>query len=107
MLKSIESFRDQWLKDFFLYGKATGHIPKAIETSLARKLDILNAATIVNDLRSPPGNRYENLQPPLKGYSAVRINEKYRLIFIWKDGKATDVYLDPHSYKNKNNNHQL
>lgn len=99
MLKSIVSFRDQWLEDFFLYGKSTRHIPKDIESSLARKLDILNAATTANDLRSPPGNRYENLQPPLQGFSSVRVNEKYRLIFNWKDGKATDVYLDPHSYK--------
>ncbi|PLR33083.1 hypothetical protein CYR55_17880 [Chimaeribacter californicus] len=66
---------------------------------LARKLDIINAATSYKDLRSPPGNRYEELNPPLEDYSAIRVNEQYRLIFKWIDGKAVDLYLDTHRYK--------
>lgn len=99
MMRNIGSFRDQWLKDFYLYGKSHKKIPSDIESALARKLDIINAATDFRDLRSPPGNRFENLEPPLEEYSSIRINDQYRLIFKWVDGKAEDLYLDPHKYK--------
>lgn len=98
-LRNIESFRDDWLKDFFLYGKTHKKIPATIASALARKLDIINAATNYKDLRSPPGNRYEELNPPLEEYSSIRVNDQYRLIFKWIDGKAVDLYLDPHGYK--------
>lgn len=101
-LRNIESFREQWLEDYFLYGKTHRKIPATIESALARKLDLINAATTYKDLRSPPGNRYEELNPPLDDYSSIRVNDQYRLIFKWIDGKAVDLYLDPHSYrKNK------
>ena len=99
MLKSIDSFRDEWLEDFFLYGKSHKKIPPMIETALARKLDIINAATSHRDLRSPPGNRYEELEPPLTDYSSIRVNKQYRLIFQWVDGKAFNIWLDAHTYK--------
>ncbi|WP_147194833.1 type II toxin-antitoxin system RelE/ParE family toxin [Pantoea sp. MBD-2R] len=99
MLRNIENFRDEWLEDYFLYGKTHKKIPANLESALARKLDLINAATTYKDLRSPPGNRYEELHPPLSEYSAIRINEQYRLIFKWIEGKAIDLYLDPHSYK--------
>lgn len=99
MLRNIDSFRDKWLEDFFLYNKSHRLIPADIQSALARKLDMINAAVTCKDLRSPPGNRYEELKPPLKGYSSLRVNERYRLIFKWLDGKAVDLYLDPHRYK--------
>ncbi|MFH8136113.1 type II toxin-antitoxin system RelE/ParE family toxin [Pantoea osteomyelitidis] len=98
-LRSIESFRNQWLEDYFLYGKTHKKIPATIESALARRLDIINAAATYKDLQSPPGNRYEELNPPLEDYSSIRLNDQYRLIFKWIDGKAVDLYLDPHSYK--------
>lgn len=99
MLRNITSFRDQWLEDFFCYGKPYWKIPAALESALARKLDIVNAAASYRDLRSPPGNLYEMLQPPLDGFSAIRVNKQYRLIFRWIGGKAEGIYLDPHDYK--------
>ncbi|WP_428945621.1 type II toxin-antitoxin system RelE/ParE family toxin [Pantoea sp. FN060301] len=99
MLRSIDSFRDAWLEDFFYYGKSHKLIPPTIESALARKLDIINAAVNYKDLRSPPSNRYEELSPPLGGYSSIRVNKQYRLIFKWIDGKAVDLYLNPHTYK--------
>lgn len=98
-MRSIHSFRDQWLEDFFMYGKSHKKIPADVVTSLSRKLDIINAAVSAKDLRSPPGNRYENLNPPLGEYSSIRVNIQYRLIFRWVDGKAEDIYLDDHGYK--------
>jgi proteic killer suppression protein len=98
-LRNIESFRDDWLENYFLYGKYSKRIPSTLSSSLARKLDIINAAISFKDLRSPPGNRYEELNPPLEGYASIRANEQYRLIFKWIEGKAVDLYLDAHSYK--------
>ncbi|MCG8708836.1 type II toxin-antitoxin system RelE/ParE family toxin [Brenneria sp. 4F2] len=98
--RSIHSFRDKWLEDFFIYGKPYNKkIPTGITAPLARKLDIINAAVSYKDLMSPPGNHFENLNPPLEQYSSIRVNGQYRLIFKWNDGKAEDVYLDDHGYK--------
>lgn len=98
MLNHIGSFRDVWLKDFFLHSTTHKKIPSDIHTTLARKLDLINAAVSFLDLRSPPGNRYEELSGKLEGYSSIRINQQYRLIFKWVDGKAEELYLDPHKY---------
>lgn len=98
-LRNIESFRDDWLENYCLYGKYSKRIPSTLSSALARKLDIINAAISVKDLRSPPGNRYEELNPPLERYASIRVNEQYRLIFKWIEGKAVDLYLDAHSYK--------
>ncbi|EJG2204565.1 type II toxin-antitoxin system RelE/ParE family toxin [Morganella morganii] len=98
MLKHINSFRDAWLEEFFRYSTPHRKIPPSIHTTLARKLDIINAAVSYLDLRSPPGNRYEELSGKLLGYSSIRVNQQYRLIFKWMDGKAEDLYLDPHEY---------
>ncbi|MDR6348647.1 type II toxin-antitoxin system RelE/ParE family toxin [Pantoea sp. SORGH_AS_0659] len=99
MKGSIHSFRDDWLRLFFVYATPHKHIPAMIESALARKLDIIHAATSHHDLRSPPGNRFEALRPPLLGYYSIRINEQYRLIFQWVNGTARDFYLDPHTYR--------
>lgn len=99
MAGSIENFRDDWLQSFFVYGTPHKCIPANIESALARKLDIINAAKSYQDLRAPPGNRLEVLQPPLQRYASIRINGQYLLIFQWADGKAWDLYLDPHRYK--------
>ncbi|MDR7341695.1 proteic killer suppression protein [Pantoea alhagi] len=98
MLNSIGSFRDPWLAAFFYHSTPARKIPADIQTTLARKLDMINAAASYLDLRSPPSNRYEELSGKLKGYSSIRVNKKYRLIFKWVNGKAEDLYLDPHNY---------
>ena len=99
-MRNIGSFRDTWLEDFFLSTKLHRKIPSDIISVLARKLDLINAAVTYKDLRSPPANRYEELRPPLTGYSSIRVNDQFRLIFIWQDGKAHDLYLDSHGYRN-------
>ncbi|ASL94528.1 hypothetical protein BVG94_18550 [Serratia marcescens] len=99
--KNISNFRDSWLDDFFEISKGHKKIPATISGALTRKLDIINAATCHRDLCSPPGNRFESLQPPLDEYFSIRVNDQYRLIFKWVDGKAVDLYLDNHTYKAK------
>lgn len=95
----ISSFRDQWLEDFFHFATPHRKIPWTLATALERKLDMINAAMDYRDLLWPPGNRYEDLAAPLKGFSSIRVNEQYRLIFYWREGKAHDLYLDPHGYR--------
>lgn len=94
----IESFRDEWLAEFYWKATQQRQIPASIRSSLLRKLDIVHVANMECDLRSPPGNRFEYLKGKLSGYCSVRVNRQYRLIFRWPDGKATDLYPDPHKY---------
>ncbi|HEX3674533.1 MAG TPA: type II toxin-antitoxin system RelE/ParE family toxin [Rhizomicrobium sp.] len=58
-----------------------------------RKLLYLDAATILGDLRSPPGNRLEALKGNRKGQHSIRINDQWRICFVWKDGGAGDVEI--------------
>ena len=95
----IKAFRDQWLDDYYFRGKKSPNIPSAIEGALRRKLDIIHVATEEQDLRAPPGNRFEHLRGKLKDWRSIRVNRQYRLIFQWEAGAASKVYLDPHTYR--------
>ena len=92
-------FRDSYLEEFYVEDTSHRTIPKAIESALFRKLEIIDAAISTADLRVPPGNRFENLEGNLLGWSSIRVNKQYRLIFRWVDGVALDTYLDPHTYR--------
>lgn len=84
----IQSFRDSASEDLF-NGRGTKAARKRLPTALVRvcrrKLDLLNAATALGDLRVPPGNRLEALQGDRKGQHSIRINEQYRICFVWTD----------------------
>ena len=95
----IETFRDQWLDDYYFRGERSPDIPGTLESALKRKLDIIHVAKDEKDLRIPPGNRFEHLAGNLKDWCSIRVNRKYRLIFQWGSGKANGVYLDPHTYR--------
>ncbi|MGA8573141.1 MAG: type II toxin-antitoxin system RelE/ParE family toxin [Desulfobaccales bacterium] len=58
-----------------------------------RKLWILAAAEEPEDLRSPPGNRLENLEGDRKGQSSIRINNQFRICFVWRDNNAYEVEI--------------
>ncbi len=58
-----------------------------------RKLDMLNAAHSLEDLKVPPGNRLEALKGALSGCHSIRVNDQWRLVFRWKDGFVRDVRL--------------
>lgn len=97
----IVSFRDGWLRDFFLEDIRSRKIPPDIENRLFRKIQILDDAVSDLDLRVPPGNHFEKLKGNLEGFHCIRINQQWRLIFQWNSGRgeATGVYLDDHSYQ--------
>lgn len=91
----IRSFGNKSTEDFF-HGRSTSHARKVATTirSVAlRKLDILNAAADIEDLRSPPGNRLEKLSGDLKGFHSIRVNQQWRIVFRWKNGGAEDVEI--------------
>lgn len=58
-----------------------------------RKLVVLNAATTLNDLRVPPGNRLEKLVGDRAGQHSIRINDQWRICFTWNDTNADDVEI--------------
>ncbi len=58
-----------------------------------RKLLILDAAEIINDLRVPPGNRLEQLQGSRKGQHSIRINDQWRICFTWTSAGPADVEI--------------
>ena len=58
-----------------------------------RKLRMLNNARTLNDLRVPPANRLEALHGKRKGQHSIRINDQWRICFVWKDGGAHDVEI--------------
>lgn len=62
---------------------------------------MIDDATSDQDLRLPPGNRFEKLRGNLQEFHAIRVNKQWRLVFRWDGslGEATGVYLDDHSYK--------
>ena len=62
-----------------------------------RKLRLINVAKVLDDLRMPPGNRLELLKGDLAGYYSIRINDQWRICFVWSEGGASNVkILDYH-----------
>ncbi len=88
----IKSFRDPVTEDFFVTGKSKAGWQKAAAVAL-RKLDMLNAAGELKDLRSPPGNRLEALSGDRQGQWSIRINDQWRICFIWTDAGPTEVEI--------------
>ena len=66
--------------------------PRIVRVAL-RKLAVLDAAATLDDLRVPPGNRLEALKGDRKGQHSIRINDQWRICFIWKDSGAEDVEI--------------
>jgi proteic killer suppression protein len=97
----IVSFRDDWLRDFFVGDVRARRIPPDIESRLFRKIQMIDDAMTDQDLRVPPSNHFEKLGGRLAGFHSIRVNKQWRLIFQWDGGKgeAGDVYLDDHSYE--------
>ena len=67
---------------------------RAIERQALRKLDMLDAAPDLRTLASLPGNRLEPLKGERKGQFSIRINDQWRLCFIWRDGHAYEVEIE-------------
>jgi toxin HigB-1 len=92
----IDSFKHKGTEDIF-NGKDTKEsrstCPIAIRNVAIRKLDQINAATLLDDLRVPPKNRLEVLMGDRKGQHSIRINDRYRICFVWTSSGAEQVEI--------------
>jgi len=88
----IESFRDKRTAAVFL-GKMPKGFPSDIANGARRKLRMLDAAKKLDDLRVPPGNCLEALSKDRNGQHSIRINDQWRLCFIWSEGVAREVEI--------------
>jgi proteic killer suppression protein len=86
----IVSFRCRATAGLF-DGNDTGIFPPDIFRRALRKLLILDAAHDLRDLRVPPGNQLERLAGNRRGQHSIRINDQWRICFVWLDGNAHDV----------------
>ncbi len=88
----IKSFRDAETEKVFKR-RLSKRLPNDIQTVALRKLRMLAAAHDVIDLRSPPGNRLERLSGERAGQHSIRINDQWRVCFVWRDGDAHEVEI--------------
>jgi proteic killer suppression protein len=92
---AILSFKDSGTQDIYngVSSKAARRFNRALWTRMAAKPDSLNAATTLNDLKSP-GKQLEKLTGTLAGYWSIRVNIQYRICFRFDSGNATDVFCE-------------
>ena len=89
MIKSFHSRETEKIWD----GIRSKRLPHSIQQIARRKLRMLNNARSLNDLRIPPTNRLEVLRGNRKGQHSIRINDQWRICFIWMDGDAVNVEI--------------
>ncbi len=91
----IVSFGNRATSDLFdgISSSRARRLPTQIRESALYKLDVLNAAQSLEDLKSPPGNRLEVLKGSFSGFHSIRINNQWRLVFRWQDSNAHDVQV--------------
>ncbi|MGQ0612801.1 MAG: type II toxin-antitoxin system RelE/ParE family toxin [Planctomycetaceae bacterium] len=83
---AIQSFADPAIERFFRQGRVPRRAGWAsVSRIVARKLDMLDYAERLTDLRSPPGNRLEALRGDLRGLHSIRVNDQWRVVFRWTD----------------------
>ncbi len=87
----IRSFKDADTRE--LYETGSNKRWAAIQTVARRKLDQIEAATNLSDLRVPPGNRLEALKGDRIGQHSIRINDRYRTCFVWRVDGAHEVEI--------------
>lgn len=88
----IQSFVDTET-ELIWSGKRSRKLPPDIQVVALRKLRLLNQAKTLTDLRIPPGNRLEALRGDLAGQYSIRINDQWRICFIWRQGGAENVKI--------------
>ena len=91
----IVSFGDKATSDLFhgISSRKARKLPNQIYDMALYKLDVINAAHNLDDLKLPPGNRLEPLKGSRKGFHSIRINEQWRIIFRWETNVAHDVQI--------------
>ena len=86
----IKTFADKRTRDLYLTGRAK-RFPPGVASRAARKLEYVELATSLDDLKVPPGNRLHRLEGDREGQHAIAINDQWRICFRFEDGDAYDV----------------
>jgi proteic killer suppression protein len=86
----IKTFADRLTKELYETGKAK-RFPPDVSKRAARKLEYVDLATKLEDLRNPPGNRLHALEGDRNGQHSISINDQWRICFRFEDGDAFDV----------------
>ncbi len=91
----IKTFGNRATSDLFhgISSSKVRRLPSQILDSALYKLDVLNSAHELNDLKSPPGNRLEALRGDYAGFHSIRINKQWRIIFQWNYGHVSNVEI--------------
>ena len=93
----IKTFKGDWAQIILTSRKVPKGFPADIAKVARRKLVMVNNAGVLNDLKSPPGNRLEALLGDLKGKHSIRINNQWRIVFRWTaDGPEEVEIVDYH-----------
>lgn len=88
----IRSFRDKRTETIYRGRRARG-LAVEIQQRARRKLRMIDAANVIDDLRIPPSNRLEKLKGDRRGQHSIRINDQWRICFVWNDNSASDVEI--------------
>jgi toxin HigB-1 len=88
----IASFRDRETEKVWQSGRSR-RLPAALQLRAFKKLAILNAAVTLDNLKVLPGNQLEALRGDRAGQYSIRINDQYRVCFVWRDGNAFEVEI--------------
>jgi toxin HigB-1 len=88
----IRNFKDKKTQQVF-ERKRSRKLPSDIQQVALRKLRMLNRAETLQDLRVPPANRLERLVGDREGQYSIRVNDQWRICFLWEDGDALDVEI--------------
>jgi toxin HigB-1 len=88
----IASFRDAETAAIW-NGRRSRRLPGDIQATALRKLRLINNARTLDDLRVPPGNRLEALAKDRRGQHSIRINDQWRICFIWRERNAHEVEI--------------
>ena len=92
ILRVIKSFRDKETEKIY-NREVSGKLPRDIQQVALRKLRMVNNAKNLNDLRIPPANRLEKLIGKREGQHSIRINDQWRICFIWRGGDVFEVEI--------------
>lgn len=88
----IVGFRDPETENVW-QGQRSRRLPPDIQAVALRKLRLINNARRLEDLRIPPGNRLEALRSARQGQHSIRINDQWRICFVWRNGHADQVEI--------------
>jgi len=90
------NFKDKDIEAFWLSpeNNIPKRVPPDLRRTLYRKLQLLDAAAHVNDLKIPPGNRLEKLVGDREGQYSIRVNKQWRLCFLWSHSGVEGVEFD-------------